>query len=110
MRELEILAAIALLVVLALFFPLVPPEPLTAEQIHEQHPTWSVADCRKIAEQAIWIGMTDDMAKASRGICLDINRSVGSWGVHEQWVYRQKYRPTWYLYFEDGFLVSWQKT
>lgn len=32
-----------------------------------------------------------------------INRSVGSWGVHEQWVYGNTY-----LYFENGILTSFQ--
>lgn len=32
-----------------------------------------------------------------------INRSVGSWGVHEQWVYGNTY-----LYFEGGLLTSFQ--
>ena len=110
MRDYDIIAAIALLLILALLFPIFPPEPLTADQIHQQHPLWSIEDCQKIAEHDIWIGMTEEMAKVSRGSPVDINRSVGPWGVHEQWVYRQPYRPTWYLYFENGLLTSWQKT
>ena len=43
------------------------------------------------------------MVRASWGKPDDINRSVGPWGVHEQWVYGYKY-----LYFEDGSLTSWQ--
>ena len=33
----------------------------------------------------------------------NINRSIGKWGVHEQWVY-----PNRYLYFENGILTSLQ--
>jgi hypothetical protein len=33
-----------------------------------------------------------------------INRTVGRWGVHEQWVYDDGS----YLYFENGKLTSWQ--
>ena len=35
----------------------------------------------------------------------DKNRSVGSWGIHEQWVYRSY---DLYVYFENGILTSWQ--
>jgi hypothetical protein len=47
--------------------------------------------------------MTDDMARKSWGAPSDINRTVGSWGVHEQWIYGDTY-----LYFENGILKSWQ--
>jgi len=57
----------------------------------------------KIFNHSIWIGMTPDMARLSIGSPLDINRTIGSWGVHEQWVYKSRY-----LYFENGKLTSWQ--
>ena len=50
---------------------------------------------------------------ASWGDPVDINRSVGSWGVHEQWVYSFSSGSTIgyklkYLYFEDEILTSFQ--
>lgn len=51
----------------------------------------------------IWLGMTEYDAKLSLGDPSNINKSTESWGVHEQWVYRNVY-----LYFEDGILTSWQ--
>lgn len=52
----------------------------------------------------IMLGMTDAMVIASWDYPEDINRTVDSWGVHEQWVY-----PGYtYLYFENGKLTSWQ--
>ena len=57
----------------------------------------------KLLKGYYWIGMTDSMARVSLGNPDDINRSVGPWGVHEQWVY-----PNMYLYFEDGILSSYQ--
>ena len=48
--------------------------------------------------------MTPRMVIESIGSPNDINKSTGSWGVHEQWVYRNKY-----LYFENGKLTSWQE-
>ena len=47
--------------------------------------------------------MTDDMAIISLGYPKDINRTVGKWGVHEQWVYDGDY-----YYFENGILTSYQ--
>jgi hypothetical protein len=59
----------------------------------------------KILNESIWLGMTDAMALESWGVPDANNRSVGSWGVHEQWVYRKKNTN---LYFENGKLTSWQ--
>jgi len=60
----------------------------------------------KIISRKIWLGMTDDMAIESRGYPQDNNRSVGSWGVKEQWVYGGISNRI-YLYFENGILTSW---
>jgi hypothetical protein len=49
--------------------------------------------------------MTDDMARVSLGNPRSINRTVGSWGVYEQWVYYSTY-----LYFENGKLSSYQNS
>ena len=57
----------------------------------------------KLKEGYIWIGMSQEMAIISKGYPKDNNRSVGSWGIHEQWVYDNEY-----LYFENGYLKSWQ--
>ena len=53
----------------------------------------------------ISLGMPAFMVRRAIGIPDDINRSVGSWGTHEQWVYRERGL---YLYFEDNVLTSWQ--
>jgi hypothetical protein len=47
--------------------------------------------------------MTSAMALASWGEPNKVNRTVGKWGVNEQWVYDDTY-----LYFENGKLTSWQ--
>jgi len=57
----------------------------------------------KLKEHYYWIGMTKEMATISLGRPSDINRTVGSWGVHEQWIYSNIY-----LYFENGTLTSYQ--
>jgi hypothetical protein len=58
---------------------------------------------QKLKKGYYWIGMNQEMATIALGSPDDINRSVGSWGVHEQWVYKNLY-----LYFENGKLKSYQ--
>ncbi|KKN67217.1 hypothetical protein LCGC14_0463900 [marine sediment metagenome] len=60
-------------------------------------------NANRILNHQYWIGMTAVMASNSLGSPKDINKSVGSWGVHEQWVYDNTY-----LYFENGILTSYQ--
>lgn len=50
------------------------------------------------------IGMTQAMCREAWGVPDDINRTSGSWGVYEQWVYGSGS----YLYFENGVLSSIQ--
>jgi hypothetical protein len=59
----------------------------------------------KILAGKIWLGMTSEMAKESWGSPDKNNRTVGTWGVHEQWIYGDTY-----VYFENGILTSWQDT
>jgi len=47
--------------------------------------------------------MTKEMAIIALGYPEDINKSVGTWGIHEQWVYNKSY-----YYFENGKLTSYQ--
>ncbi len=60
----------------------------TATLIHHRH---------------IRIGMTDEQCRAAWGCPKSINRTVGSWGVQEQWCYDGTY-----LYMENGILTSYQ--
>lgn len=71
------------------------------------YPAWSLSTCQLVAAGRIGLGMTTDMVRISWGPPRDINRSVGAWGVHEQWVYGS-YPYAQYLYFENGVLTSWQ--
>lgn len=74
-----------------------------AHKIFQKHPTWGKDKCITIASGKVSMGMTTDMVVEAWGRPEDINRTVGSWGVHEQWVYSNNY-----LYFEDDILTSWQ--
>lgn len=61
-------------------------------------------DYSLIKAGSIKLGLSSCAARAVMGADPQrINRSVGSYGVHEQWVYGDMY-----LYFEDGILTSWQ--
>jgi hypothetical protein len=57
----------------------------------------------KLKQGYYWVGMNKEMATISLGSPNYINRSVGSWGVNEQWVYNGIY-----LYFKNGKLTSYQ--
>ncbi len=64
---------------------------------------YGAVDARRILNGQIWIGMTGAMAQESIGNPKDINRTVNSYGIKEQWVYESRN-----LYFEDGILTTWQ--
>ena len=61
-----------------------------------------------IINEKVKRGMTKEQAIYSWGRPDDINSSTGSWGTHDQWVYRRGELSTQYLYFENGILTSWQ--
>jgi len=54
------------------------------------------------------LGMSKGMVTASIGFPIDVNRTVGTFGVHEQWVYGENPRYRKYIYFENGIVTSWQ--
>lgn len=60
---------------------------------------------KKIYNQQVWIGMTKKMLSDSMGNPENKNVSKGSWGIHEQWVYKNKY-----VYIENGKVTSIQTT
>jgi len=65
---------------------------------------YGVAISSKIMAGEIWIGMSDKMAIEVKGRPEDINRTVRSGLIFEQWVYPYST----YLYFNNGILESWQ--
>jgi len=62
----------------------------------------------------VFVGMTKEEVIASWRKPYDINPSVGSWGVHEQWIYGHYdyyhgyFKTTNYLYLENSKLTGWQ--
>lgn len=59
---------------------------------------------KAIKESRIYIGMIDREVLASWGPPQNVNRTVGRWGTHEQWVYPENT----YVYIENGKVTSWQ--
>ena len=56
-----------------------------------------------------YLGMSATTVRERCGSPDGINRTVGSWGIHEQWVYGQTIHWRVYLYFQNGYLTSWQE-
>jgi hypothetical protein len=74
------------------------------------HLDWDDTDIASIACHRVRIGMTADQVRAAWGRPDDINRSVYSFGVHEQWVWEDSDgMPYQYAYMEDGVLTSIQQ-
>lgn len=59
---------------------------------------------QNIIDRQIWVGMTEAMARDSRGEPSRVNRSGTAAGISEQWIYGNHY-----LYFDNGILTSWQE-
>lgn len=53
-------------------------------------------------------GMSDSQVQNAWGRPSKINRSVGSYGAHEQWVYDRGRNGSQYVYFENGVVISMQ--
>lgn len=60
----------------------------------------------KLAEQKIWVGMTDEMVKDTWGVPDRNIRNIGNFGTHEQWVYDILHT---HLIFVNGVLTTWRE-
>ena len=64
---------------------------------------------KAIASRKVAVGMTRDEVVRSWGRPDKINASVGSYGRHEQWIYRRaNIADSQYVYLEDGVVRSIQ--
>lgn len=64
---------------------------------------WPESDTSAIGRRQVVIGMTEDAMTCVMGAPKAVNRSVGSWGEHKQYVY-----PSVYIYTENGKVTSYQ--
>jgi hypothetical protein len=65
---------------------------------------WDQSDCERIDRAEIWIGMDSDQLTVSWGPPTRINRTVGTFGTNEQWVYGDSR----YVYLDNGKVTSFQ--
>jgi hypothetical protein len=68
---------------------------------------WAKKTIEAIKERKVFIGMTKEQVKLSWGRPENINRTISSYGVSEQWIYGALPNAK-YLYFENGVLRSIQ--
>ena len=61
-----------------------------------------------LAKRLVYIGMKELDLLTICGQPHDINTSVGSWGVHKQFVYGYGSYERIYIYLENGLVTSWQ--
>lgn len=91
--------------------PLIPEPTYKEKQIEkylQRNPQISESFKSAIRAEMLELGMDREMVEYAWGKPNEKNRSVGSWGIHEQWVYEKdgKYR---FAYFENGILTGWQE-
>ena len=80
--------------------------PTRVRRLIAEHRQWSDEELLSVACGGIVIGMSAEQVVASWGRPNDINRSIYSSGVHEQWVYGELDAS--YVYLEDGVVTSLQ--
>ena len=67
--------------------------------------TWPAHIEKAAIDRKVLIGMTAEQVTSAWGKPNRINRTVGVWGRHEQWIYGGTY-----LYFENDVLTSYQES
>lgn len=79
------------------------------EDPHKLHPNWSQRVWDAIRDERLFVGMSKDMVLMSWGEPMEINRSIGSWGTDEQWVYPAGFsNGNNYLYLRNEIVTSFQ--
>ena len=78
-----------------------------AWKLHKKHPSWSVEDCKNVANNRIWIGMTYDMIKAQRGLPNSANPSNYGNGTQWQWCWRNYTPSCFYDHNDDSIIDSY---
>lgn len=77
-----------------------------AGRIWQQHHEWSKEACKKIADGYVWIGMSIDMLKYSRGLPDHVNTSNYGNGNEYQWCWEDK-TPSCFYGKSDGIVTSY---
>jgi hypothetical protein len=77
---------------------------LSTQNLEIKAKKWGKRIFNAIKDRKVVIGMTKEQVLLSWGYA-HVNRTVGKWGTHEQWVYGEN-GP--YVYFENDKLTSFQ--
>lgn len=85
---------------------LIQKDASTIERFRNLAKKYGKQNAKTIIEERVRIGWSKEMCREAWGKPDDINRTIGSWGTHEQWVYGKINCN--YLYFENGILTSIQ--
>lgn len=75
------------------------PPPLTADEQRMIQAT---------ATGGVTRGMTAKQVRYAWGAPTKVNKSVGSYGTHEQWVYHHSNNRSQYVYLENGIVTAIQ--
>ena len=94
---------------LRLAFDLAAQRELKIDACLEEHPEWERSVCEKIARGEIWVGMSEEMVRASWGDPKQMERFDGDDPIREEWVYQDIRYGVEHLFFEDGVLVGWKE-
>jgi len=79
---------------------------LSTQNLEKKYNNWGKRVINAIQKGKVVIGMTKQQVLMSWGEATKVNRTIGKWGTHEQWVYRENGPP--FLYLENGKLTSFQ--
>ena len=75
------------------------------EHLKNNSENYNTQEINSIINGTIFIGMSESALIACWGKPRDVNKSVGEWGTHKQYVYGD-FGP--YVYVENGYVTSWQ--
>lgn len=81
---------------------------MTIVEIQKEFPGFSFSKAAQCKNGNPWKGMSKRMARLCLGNPYEINRTIGSYGTHEQWVYNALYTSAMYVYFDNGKLTTIQ--
>ena len=75
------------------------------EHLKDNSENYNTQEINSIINGTIFIGMSESALIACWGKPRDVNKTVGEWGTHKQYVYGD-FGP--YVYVENGYVTSWQ--
>lgn len=78
-----------------------------AGQLCKKYPHWTEEECKKLADNKIWIGMSREMLVELRGLPNSANPSNYGYGTQWQWCWWYKTPSCFYDDNEDGLVDSY---